>query len=127
MNPQVGFLLNKALESLRNSNLESAELYLKQAMRIQANNPHVLRLLGVISAQRKRYPEALEFLNSSLKLLPKNSITLSNLGNIFLELREYKKALESYDKSIQLDPKYEEVWSNTVSYTHLTLPTKRIV
>ena len=112
MNPQISFLLNKALESLRHSNLESAELYLKQAIRLQANNPHVLRLLGVISAQRKRYPEALEYLTASLKLLPKNSLTLSNMGNIFLELREHKKALESYDKSIQLDSKYEEVWSN---------------
>ena len=118
MNPQIGFLLNKSIESIRNSNLESAELYLKQALRLQANNPHVLRLLGVISAQRKHYPEALEYLNASLKVLPKNSITLSNLGNIFLELREYKKALESYDKSIQLDPKYEEVWSNKGNVLH---------
>jgi len=112
MNPQIGFLLNKALESLRDSNLESAELYLKQALRLQSNNPHVLRLLGVIAAQRKQYPEALGYLNTALKFLPKNSLTLSNLGNIFLDLKEYNKALEVYDKSIKIDPKYEEVWSN---------------
>jgi len=112
MNPQIGFLLNKALESLRDSNLESAELYLKQALRLQSNNPHVLRLLGVIAAQRKQYPEALGYLNTALKFLPKNSLTLSNLGNIFLDLKEYNKALEVYDNSIKIDPKYEEVWSN---------------
>ena len=112
MNPQIGFLLNKALESLRNLNFESAELYLKQALRLESSNPHVLRLLGVISAQRRQYSDALKYLNSSLKNLPKNSLTLSNLGNVFLELKEYGNALDAYDKSIKIDSKYEEVWSN---------------
>ncbi|MBU3567574.1 tetratricopeptide repeat protein [Polynucleobacter alcilacus] len=112
MNPQLGFLLNKSLESLRNLNLESAELYLKQALRLQSNNPHVLRLLGVIAAQRRQYSDALQFLNSSLKVLPKNSLALSNLGNVFLDLKEYNNALDAYDKAIKIDPKYEEAWSN---------------
>jgi predicted O-linked N-acetylglucosamine transferase (SPINDLY family) len=112
MNPQIVFLLDKALESLRNSNLESAELYLKQALRLQSNNPHVLRLLGVIAAQRKQYSEALKFLNTALKALPKNALALSNLGNVYFELKEYSNALDAYDKSIKIDPKYEEAYSN---------------
>jgi protein O-GlcNAc transferase len=112
MNPQIGFLLNKALESLRNSNLESAGLYLKQALRLQSNNPHALRLLGVIAAQRKQYSEALNYLNNSLKALPKNALALSNLGNVYFELKEYDNALDAYDRSIKIDPKYEEVYSN---------------
>jgi predicted TPR repeat methyltransferase len=112
MNPQISFLLNKSLESLRNSNLESAELFLKQAIRLQSNNPHVLRLLGVIYAQRKQYPEALDYLKKSIKYLPKNSLALSNLGNVFLALKEYGNALDAYNKSIKLDPNYEEAWSN---------------
>ena len=112
MNPQIAFLLNKSIESLKASNLDSAELYLKQALRLQSSNPHVLRLLGVVSAHRKQYLDALNYLNDSLKALPKNALALSNLGNIFLELEEYGKALDAYDKSIKLDPKYEEAWCN---------------
>ena len=112
MNPQISFLLNKSLEALRNSNFESAELYLKQALKLQSNNTHVLRLLGVISAQRRQYSDALKYLNFSLKVLPKNSLALSNLGNVFLEIKEYSNALDAYDKAIKIDPKYEEVWSN---------------
>ena len=112
MNPQVDFLLNKSLDALRSSNLESAELYLRQALRLQPGNPHVLRLLGVISAQRRQYSDAIKYLNDSLKALPKNSLALSNLGNVFLELKEYSNALNAYDKSIKIDPKYEEAWSN---------------
>jgi protein O-GlcNAc transferase len=112
MNPQIGFLLNKSLEALRNSNLESAELYLKQALRLQSSNPHVLRLLGVICAQRRQYSDALKYLNASLKALPKNSLALSNLGNVYLELKEYGNAFDAYDRSIKIDSNYEEAWSN---------------
>ncbi len=83
-----------------------------QALRLQPNNPHVLRLLGVVSAQRKQYSDAIKYLSNSLKALPKNSLALSNLGNVFLELKEYGNAIDAYDKSIKIDPKYEEVWSN---------------
>ena len=112
MNPQIGFLLNKALECLRNSNLDSAELYLKQSLRLQSTNPHALRLLGVIAAQRAQYFEAQNYLNKSLNALPKNALALSNLGNVYFELKEYDNALDAYDKSIKIDPKYEEAYSN---------------
>lgn len=118
MNPQVGFLLNQSLGSLRNSNLDSAELYLKQALRIQSNNPHVLRLLGVVYAQRKKYSEALNYLNKALKHLPRDSLILSNLGNVFLELKKYNDALDAYDKSIKIDPMYAEAWSNKGNALH---------
>jgi predicted O-linked N-acetylglucosamine transferase (SPINDLY family) len=118
MNPQIGFLLNKSLEALRSSNLDLAELYLKQAKALQGSNPHVLRLLGVICAQRMQYLDALKYFNDSLKALPKNPITLSNLGNIYLQLKDYSKALEAYDKAIRLDSKYEEAWSNKGNALH---------
>ena len=118
MNPQIGFLLNKSIEALQSANLDLAELYLKQAKGFQANNPHVLRLLGVICAQRMQYPEALKYFNESLKALAKNPITLSNLANVYLQLKDYSKALEAYDKSIRLDPKYEEAWSNKGNALH---------
>jgi protein O-GlcNAc transferase len=112
MNPQIVFLLNKSLESLRNSNLESAELYLNQVLKLHPSNPHALRLLGVVSAQRKDYPKALMYLNNSLKALPKNSATLNNLGNVFLELKQYDDALDCYVKSLKIDSKNYEAWSN---------------
>ncbi len=112
MHPQIIFQLNKALEALRESNLDSAEVYLKQAALIQNNNPHVLRLQAIIFAKRKQYQEAIKLLLKSLKYLPKNAIALSNLGNIYLELGDYEKALNTYDIAIEIDPNYDEVWTN---------------
>jgi protein O-GlcNAc transferase len=112
MNPQVHFLLNKALESLGNSNLDSAELYLNQASKLQANNPHVLGLLGIVYAQRGNYPDALKFLKDSLRILPKNPLTLSNLGNVCASLKDFEKAIDFYKRSIKIDPNFVEAWLN---------------
>jgi Tfp pilus assembly protein PilF len=61
MNPQVGSLLDKALEALRATNLDAAEVFLKQALKIQPKNPHVLRLFGVLLSQRENYLEAKKY------------------------------------------------------------------
>jgi len=112
MNPQLAFLFNKVIENLENSNWDTAELYLNQALKIQPNNPHTLGLLAVVYAKREQYAEALEFTNRSLKLVPKNALTLSNLGNIYLGLKEFEKAHDAYDKSLKIDQKNPEAWLN---------------
>jgi len=112
MNSQISILLNKALESLRGSNFESAELYLRQVTQLEPNNPHALRLLGVLYAQKKQYPEAIRYLNAALNSMPNNALVWSNLGNIYLELKELTKALDAYDKAISIEPQYAEAWSN---------------
>lgn len=112
MNPQIGFLFNKVIENLENSNWDTAELYLNQALKIQPNNPHTLGLLAVVFAKREQYLEALKFANSSLKILPKNAISLSSLGNIYLGLKEFEKAHDAYDKSLKIDQKNPEAWLN---------------
>jgi tetratricopeptide (TPR) repeat protein len=112
MNPQVGFLLNKSLDALRSSNLDSAELILNQALKIQSNNATVLRLLGVVASQKGEFSRALKYINDALKYSPRDFLLLSNLGNIFYELKDYESSLIAYEKSIKLNPNYEEVWSN---------------
>ena len=112
MNAQIGLLLNMSLESLRGSNFESAEFYLKQVLELQSSNPDALRLLGVLSAQRKEYSEAIGYLNAALDAMPNNALAWSNLGNIYLEIRGLPQALDAYQKSIAIDPQYVEAWSN---------------
>ncbi len=112
MDPYLIFLLNKTLESLRDGNLNSADLHIRQAFKLQNNNPHVLRLFGVVCAQKKQYLDALKHLNKSLKILPNNALTHSNLGNVYVELGDYENALKAYDNAIKLDSAYEEAWTN---------------
>ena len=81
---------------------------------------------------------------------PSNPVLYYNLGVVSADLGEDDAAIEYYKKSIELDPSNEDSYLNmvavilqgeesivdemnslgtsrSVSYTHLTLPTKRIV
>ena len=112
MNPQLAFLISKSLDYLRESNLDAAEPLLLQALSIDANNPDVLRFLGIIYAQRKDYTQALKYLEAAIKVNPQNGIAHSNLGNVLFELGQFEKALNAYDHAIKLAPTYAEAWSN---------------
>jgi protein O-GlcNAc transferase len=112
MNLQVDFLLNKAMESLASFNLDTGELYLKQALKMQPNNPHTLRLFGVLLAQRENYEDALYYLSLSINFLPKNGVTHSNLGNVLIKMNRLEESVKSYDAALKLLPKDPEVWSN---------------
>jgi len=112
MNPQLSFLLGKSFEYIQNSNWDTAELYLTQALKTQPQNPHTLGLLAVVYAKREQYLEALEFVSNSLAILPKNALALSNLGNIYIGLKDFEKALDAYDRSLKLDQKNAEAWLN---------------
>ena len=112
INQQAAFFVSKSLEAFGSLNLDLAQLYLKQAIKIAPKDPNVLRLLGVVAAQKNLYDEAILYFNASLRLAPKNSITWSNLGNVYLKLRNYDESIIRYDKSIKLDPEYDGAWVN---------------
>ena len=82
-----------------------------------------------------------------LQANPSNAVALANRGEMFRRKGETERALADLNRAIDLDPKDAIAWYNrgivyddlgdrdhaisdytsAVSYTHLTLPTKRIV
>ena len=113
MNPEIGSLLNQALDALRNADLETAERYLNQALVLESNNPHTLRLLGVVAAQKNEYEKAITLFLASIQAFPENAVTHSNLGNVYTRLRQFDRALSAYEQAALLDPEDPETWSNT--------------
>ena len=112
MNPEIGSLLNQALEALRGSNLEMAELCLKQVLSLEPNNPDALRFLGVVAAQRAEYERAKDFFLATIKVAPEYAVAHSNLGNVYTKLRQFDQALGAYEEAVRLDPQDAETWSN---------------
>ncbi|MBU3623730.1 tetratricopeptide repeat protein [Polynucleobacter sp. AP-Latsch-80-C2] len=112
MNPEIGSLLNQALEALRNSNLETAELYLKQVLSLEPNNPDALRFFGVVAAQSAQYENAKAFFLATIKVAPEYAVAHSNLGNVYTKLRQFDQALGAYEEATRLDPQNAESWSN---------------
>jgi predicted O-linked N-acetylglucosamine transferase (SPINDLY family) len=89
-----------------------AEAYLKEALILEINNPHTLRLLGVVAAQRAEYEKAIEFFSASINAFPENAVVQSNLGNVYAKLRQFDQALSAYEQAALLDPQDAETWSN---------------
>ena len=112
MTPQLAFLLNQSVLSLQSNNDHSAELFLKQAIKLAPKNPDVLRFFGIIEARREKFDSALAYFQKALKEAPKNVFVNSNIGNVLLELKRYEEALKAYDKAISLDPNYAEAHNN---------------
>jgi len=118
MNSQALFLLNQALQYLRNGNPNSAEPLLKQTLRIEPKNVDALRLFGVVLAQKDHYIEALSYFKKALKLDPKNGLIFSNIGNTLQKLKHYDEALLAYDDAITFLPNYAEAYSNRGNTLH---------
>lgn len=112
MNERLGYLLGEAVNSLRNQNSIAAELFLNQAFKLDPNSVDVLRLLGILEAQRKNFDKALALFRRAFKNAPKNALLASNIGNIYLEQKHLKKALDFYEQAISLDRNYAEAYSN---------------
>lgn len=112
MSNQLNFLLDQALHYLRSGNLGSAQLLLKQIIKIKPNHSEALRLLSVIYSQRGENIIALETIQNAILADKRNGIAYSNQGNIQLNLGMILDAITSYEKAIQLAPNYAEAYSN---------------
>jgi tetratricopeptide (TPR) repeat protein len=112
MNPQIAFLLSKAMESIQASKFPTAQLFLCQALKLQPRNPEVLRLKGVLAALNDDYEGALIYLEKVLEISPKFATALSNTGNVYLKLGRHEEALACYNKAIANQPNDHETHNN---------------
>jgi tetratricopeptide (TPR) repeat protein len=109
---QINFLLDQALRYLRASNLDSAELLLKQIIKAKPNHSEALRLYSVICSLKGENNIALEVIQKAITADKRNGIAYSARGNIQLKLGMTLEAVASYEKAIQLAPGYAEAYSN---------------
>ena len=75
--------------------------------------PHTFvlhNIVGAISFEKGQKKVAIEHFRKAIELRPHHPHAYNNLGTALIDISEYQEAI-----------------SHPVSYTHLTLPTKRIV
>lgn len=112
MSNQLNFLLDQALHYLRSGNRGSAELLLKQIIKVKTNHSEALRLYAVICAQEGRNNRALELIEKAILADKNNGTAYSNRGNIQLSLGMLSEAILSHEVAIRLSPSYAEAYSN---------------
>lgn len=88
----------------QNSEWEDALRKLKEANRLKANNPEILRCLGWVLFKIGQRPQGVVTLERSLNLDSDNTLTLCDLGVAYLELRNYQKARALFLRALDLEP-----------------------
>lgn len=83
---------------------EPALLHLREANRLKANNPEILRCLGWALFQGGQRPQGVVTLERSLNIDRENVFTLCDLGVVHIELKNYRKAKALLLRALDLEP-----------------------
>ena len=91
---------------LRSQESKWAEAFvrLKEANRLKANNPEILRCLGWVLFQSGQRPQGIVTLERALNLDSDNTLTLCDLGVAYFELKNFPKARALFLRTLDLDP-----------------------
>lgn len=85
--------------------LTSAENSFQKARKLSPNHPEVLNGLGLVSAQRRRAREAVQYFNAALKQQPDYRAALLNLATVLQrDLGDVTGAVQRYREFVALDP-----------------------
>ena len=83
---------------------DAALACLREANRLKANNPEILRCLGWVLFNMNQKPQGVVTLERSLNLDHDNTLTLCDLGVAYLELKNLGKARALFLRALDLDP-----------------------
>ena len=85
----------------KNKSHEAKKIYI-DLLKIY-RNPQILRLLGLIEFDEKKYEKSLKLLNESLQINPNDSECYSNRGVVNFKLKNIEEAISDYKKAISID------------------------
>jgi len=102
--PKAKESMDKALEALKENNLDQAEKFLDEAAKLAPNHPDVLYLQGVVLLRRNQPEKARGFLEKAAQIDPKNARVLSALGMSFVNENHFDLAIAPLKQSAEIDP-----------------------
>ena len=97
--------LKLGVAHFRLGELTAAENSFQKALQLGANHPEALNGLGLVSAQRRRSREAVQYFNAALKQRPDYGPALLNLATVLRrDLGDVNGAAQRYLDYLALDP-----------------------
>lgn len=91
---------------------DSAILFIKTAIRLDARQPHAYNVLAMIYAYKNDFDAGLKAINTALSYKGNDAYFLNNKGYIFIKLNRLAEAEESIVRSMKIDPYNGWVYRN---------------
>lgn len=82
---------------------EDALAHLKEANRLKANNPEILRCLGWALFQGGQRPQGVVTLERALNLDRESVLTLCDLGVVHLHMQNFRKARALFQRALEFE------------------------
>ena len=101
-----------AVQNHKKNNLQSAENYYNEVLKINPNHFESNYLLGGLLTQTKRFNLAKSLFQKSIKIKTNSADAHYNLGVVLQELGDNHKAIISFEKAIEIKPNYAKAYSN---------------
>lgn len=92
--------------------LQQAEQAYREVLRVDAQHPDALHLLGVIAHQAGRHQEAVDSIRRAIALQPERAEFHGNLATAYLAAGEFDQAVASSGRALKLKPDFAEVYFN---------------
>ncbi len=101
--------LNKSAVLVSYQKIDEAERIIDSALQTFPKNPHILHKKGSILFHRKKYKDALKFIDKALKLIFKEEFLLNKAETQFC-LKQYKSAKETIELYLKYNPTKSKAW-----------------
>ena len=103
--------LDIALKYHQEGQLDKAEEIYLEIIVEETKNAEALKLLGVLSCQKSKFDDGINYLEAAIDLDDQNSEFHLVLGNAFLHKGEVEKGVISLKKASELDPTSSEIFA----------------
>ena len=116
--PKAQAALDQGLQAIKENDLDRAQKYMSEAMRLAPGNPEVLYVQGALYMRRGEWLQADTVLEKSNQFNPNRPQVLGALGITLCHLKKYEQAIPPLEKSIQSSPTagWETEWALAKSY-----------
>ena len=104
-------LIENSFKYIETEDLQSAEIALKEAMKLEPANPRnvlLLSNLGTIQRQLGKREDAIISYTAALSRAPRNVTFLSNRASLYAEMGQPENAITDYTSLIWIEPNNED-------------------